>query len=106
MQVQPTVDGVLTPQSHVDVRHGGGVPMRSVRRATARRASNRRATARQRKDDVEGRIIGYLKDHPQSSIGDLAKALNASRGAIATGRSHMLRASEIPADRVAAQTGS
>ena len=71
------------------------VPQRSARRATARRASNRRATARQRKDDIEGRIIEYLKDHPRSTTGDIAKGLNANRGTIAAGLSHMVRASEI-----------
>jgi hypothetical protein len=58
-------------------RHGDDratPPRRSVRRATARRASTRRATARRRKGDITGRIIGYLKDQPQSTAGDVAKA--------------------------------
>lgn len=71
------------------------VPRRSARRATARRASSRRATARQRKDDVDGRIVEYLKDHPLSTIGDLAKGLNAERGAVAAGLSHLHGASEV-----------
>ena len=70
------------------------VPQRSARRATARRASSRRATARRRKDDVEGRIVEYLKDHPQSTTGDIAKGLNADRGTIAAGLSHIVRASD------------
>ncbi len=70
-------------------------PSRSVRRSTAHRASNRRATAREYKDDVEGRILDYLKDHPHSTTGDMAKGLNADRGAVATGIAHMLRAGEI-----------
>jgi hypothetical protein len=77
------------------------VPLRSERRAAARRARNRRALARQRKVDVEQRITSYLKDHPQSSTGEIAKGLNANRGAIAARRSHMVPASRSPADRVA-----
>jgi hypothetical protein len=93
MQTQRTVDGAPTPESTLVTFPV--VPQRSARRATARRASTRRATARQRKDDVEGRIIEYLKDRPQSTIGDMAKALNANRGTIAAGVSHMVRAREI-----------
>jgi hypothetical protein len=88
MQTQRTVGGAPTSV----------VPQRSARRATARRASTRRATARQRKDDVEERIIECLKDRPQSTTGDLAKALNADRGTIAAGISHVLRAREIQKD--------
>ena len=77
------------------------VPPRSARRATARRASHRRATARQRKDDVEGRIVEYLEDHPHSTTGDIAKGLNANRGTIAAGLSHLVRASEITKGREA-----
>ena len=93
MQTQRTIDGGRPPASALATLPV--VPQRSARRATARRASTRRATARQRKDDVEGRIIGYLKDRPQSTTGDMAKALNARRGTIAAGVSHMARASEI-----------
>jgi hypothetical protein len=78
------------------------VPQRSARRATARRASDRRATARERKDDVEGRIADYLKDHPHSTTGDIAKGLNADRVTIAAGRSHIARASDVN-DRQAAE---
>ena len=81
MQTQRAVDGAPTPV----------VPRRSVRRATARRASTRRATARQRKGDVEGRIIQYLKDRPQSTVGDIAKGLNANPATIAAGLSHLSR---------------
>jgi hypothetical protein len=79
-------------------RHGDDRPMpprRSVRRATARRASTRRATARQRKGDITGGIIDYLKDHPQSTAGDVAKALNANRNTIATRLSQMVKQGEI-----------
>jgi Fic family protein len=68
---------------------------RSVRRATARRASTRRATARQRKGDIAERIIEYLKDHPQSTAGEVAKGLNANRNTIATRLSRMVKEGEI-----------
>jgi hypothetical protein len=79
-------------------RHGderATPPQRSVRRATARRASTRRATARQRKGDITGRIIDYLKDHPQSTAGDVAKALNANRNTTATRLSQLVKEGEI-----------
>jgi hypothetical protein len=96
MQTQHTVDGAPTPPSPGSTLVTAPVvPQRSTRRATARRASTRRATARQRKDDVERRIIEYLKDHPQSTTGDIAKGLNANRGTIATGLSHVVRISDI-----------
>ena len=94
MQTPPTVDGALPPDP--DVRHAPAVvPQRSTRRATARRASDRRATARQHKDDIDGRIIGYVKEHPQGTTGDMAKGLNADRGTIAAEVSHMVRAGEL-----------
>ena len=101
MQTQRTVDGALTPFGQASTLVTGPVvvPQRSARRATARRASSRRATARQRKDDVEGLIVEYLKDHPQSTTGDIAKGLNVDRGTIAAGVSHLVRAREITHDR-------
>jgi hypothetical protein len=95
MQTQRTVDGALTPESpDPTLARLPVVPQRSARRATARRASSRRATARRRKDNVDGRIVEYLKDHPQSTTGDIAKALNADRGTIAAGLSHIVRTSD------------
>ncbi len=101
MQPQRTVEGALTP-----FRPASGlvtwpvvVPQRSTRRATARRASSRRAVARQRKDDVEGRIVEYLEDHPQSTTGDIAKGLNVDRGTIAAGMSHLARTRGLTHDR-------
>jgi predicted HTH transcriptional regulator len=70
-------------------------PQRSTRRATARRASSRRATARQHQDDIDGRIVEYVKGHPQSTTGDMAKRLNANRNTIAAEISHMVRAGEL-----------
>ena len=94
MQTQRTVDGRPRQSPDPTPARLPVVPQRSARRATARRASDRRATARQRKDDVEGRIVEYLKDHPQSTTGDIAKGLNADRGTIAAGLSHIARASD------------
>ena len=91
MQPQHTVDRAPTPLSPDTTPL---VPQRSARRATARRASRRRATARQHKDDVDGRIVEYLEDHPQSTTGDIAKGLNADRGTIAAGLSHIVRAND------------
>jgi len=95
MQMQRTVDGTPTPESPDPTpARLPLVPQRSARRATARRASSRRATARRRKDNVDGRIFEYLKDHPQSTTGDIAKALNADRGTIAAGLSHIVEAND------------
>ena len=95
MQAQRTVDGTLTPESPDPTPAGlPVVPQRSARRATARHASDRRATARQRKDDIEGRIVEYLKDRPQSTTGDIARGLNADRGTIAARLSHIVRAND------------
>jgi hypothetical protein len=95
MQAQRTVDGGPTPQSPDSTLVTlAVVPARSARRATARRASKRRATARRRKDDIEGRIVEFLKDHPRSTTGDIAKGLNVNRATIAAELSHIARASD------------
>ena len=91
MQAQHTVDAALPQSPSSTVVE---VPPRSARRATARRASSRRATARERTDAVEERIVAYRKDHPQSTTGEIAKALNASRDTIAAGLSHIARAGD------------
>jgi hypothetical protein len=93
MQTQRTVNAAPTRKPAPDT--SPVVPQRSTRRATARRASVRRATARQRTDDLEGRIIDCLEHHPQSTTGDLAKALNADRETIAAALSHLVRAREL-----------
>jgi hypothetical protein len=72
-----------------------GVPARSGRRATARRASNRRATARNRRRDPEASIIEFLARHPGSTAGDLAKRLNLHPGAVATHLTQLAKAGEI-----------
>ena len=93
MQTPPTEDVALPPDPAPVTPPV--VPQRSTRRATARRASDRRATARQHKDDIDGRIIGYVKEHPHSTNGDMAKGLNANRDTIAAEVSHMVRAGEL-----------
>ena len=70
-------------------------PERSVRRATARRASTRRAAGRRHQGDVQARIVDFLRDHPSSTAGDVAKGLNGNRNAIATRLSQMVKAGEI-----------
>jgi hypothetical protein len=96
MEASRTVEGAPNPQSpESTLVTAPEVPKRSVRRATARRASNRRATARRRKEDIDGRVLEYLKQHPQSTTGDTAKGLNANRGTIAAGMSHLIRACEV-----------
>ena len=86
------------PEQAVHVHDGGSAavaPARSVRRATARRASNRRATARGRQDDSETRIIAFLVQHPGSTAGDLAKGLNLNPANVATHLSQLAKAGEI-----------
>jgi hypothetical protein len=95
MQTQRIVDIAPGPESPIMT---AAVPQRSARRATARRASNRRATARQYKGNIDGRIFEYVKDHPHSTTGDMAKGLNANRDMIAAEVSHMVRAGEITKD--------
>lgn len=79
--------------------HNGGVvagaPARSVRRATARRASNRRATARNRRVDVKPGIIEFLAQHPGSTAGDVAKGLSLNRGSVSTRLTQLAKAGEI-----------
>ena len=93
MQTPPTADGSRGPQA--TPHPPAAVPQRSTRRATARRASSRRATARRHKDDIDGRIIGYVKEHPQGTTGDIAKELNADRETIAAEVSNMVRSGEL-----------
>jgi hypothetical protein len=83
MQTQPTADATPTAPPDSPLTTVPVVAQRSARRATARRASRRRATARRRRVDPERGVIDYLKDHPRSTTGDIAKGLNADRGKIA-----------------------
>jgi DNA-binding IclR family transcriptional regulator len=44
---------------------------------------------------MTARIIDYLKDHPQSTAGDVAKALNANRNTVGPRLSQMVKKGEI-----------
>jgi hypothetical protein len=102
MQPHRTVDEAPTSQRPASTLVTAPVvPQRSARRATARRASNRRATARLHKDDIEERVSEYLNEHPLSTIGDLAKGLNADRGKVAAARSQIANAGETANDHTA-----
>jgi hypothetical protein len=70
-------------------------PARSVRRATARRASNRRATARSRQGDTEASIIDFLAQHPGSTTGDLAKSLNLNPESVSNRLTQLAKNGEI-----------
>ncbi len=70
-------------------------PARSVRRATARRASNRRAIARSRQDDSETRIIDFLAQHRESTAGDIAKGLNLDPASVSAHLTQLAKAGEI-----------
>lgn len=70
-------------------------PPRSTRRATAKRASARRAAARTVKRDVDGDVIDFLAQHPNSTAGDVAKGLNLNRNSVAARLTQMTKAGEI-----------
>jgi hypothetical protein len=81
------VRAVALTEIQLEVQTSGPVVAnRSARRATARRASARRVTARHLRGDVRLRTIEYLASHPDSTIGDIAKGLNADRAAVARWR--------------------
>ena len=87
------------PQEQTRHTHNRGsaaaAPVRSMRRATARRASNRRATARSRQGDTEASIIAFLVQHPGSTAGDLARGLNLTLEEMSTYLPKLARAGEI-----------
>jgi hypothetical protein len=78
-----------------NVDSAAAAPARSVRRATARRASKLRATARSRQVDAKTRIIDFLAQHPGSTAGDVAKGLNLNPGSASTRLSQLAKAGEI-----------
>jgi hypothetical protein len=84
-----------SPLRRNDEDVAASAPKRSMRRATARRASTRRATARERQGDVKGQILKYLAGHPESTAGDVAKAVSGNRNTISTRLSKMARDGEI-----------
>ncbi len=81
--------------TEVSERDPVAAPARSLRRATARRASNRRATARSRHGDSEASIINFLAKHPGSTAGDLAKSLNLDSESVSKRLSQLLKTGEI-----------
>ena len=54
-----------------------------------------RATARSRQGDTKAAITDYLKKHPGSTAGDLAKGLNLQRNSVSTRLTQMAKAGEI-----------
>lgn len=68
---------------------------RAARRGKAVRASNRRHTARDLKVDPAERITAFLKDHPASTIGAVAKGLDANRSTIASQMNKLEKVGEI-----------
>lgn len=81
--------------AEVSERDLAAAPARSVRRATARRASNRRATARNRQRDSKASIIDLLAKHPGSTVGDLAKSLNLDAEIVANQLNQLWKTGEI-----------
>lgn len=70
-------------------------PARSGRRATARRASTRRATARTRQVDTKTSIVEFLRKHPGSTAGQVAKGLNLNRGSVSARLTQLAKSGEI-----------
>jgi predicted HTH transcriptional regulator len=52
-------------------------------------------TAHQRRRDIKDKIIAYLRNHPESTAGDVAKAINANRNTTATRLSQLVKEGEI-----------
>ncbi len=76
-------------------RSAAAAPARSMRRSTARRASNRRATARTRQGDTKASIIDFLSRHPGSTAGAIAKGLNLNRGSVSTRLTQLAKTGQI-----------
>ena len=85
----------LEVPAQVPERSAAVPAVRSVRRATARRASRRRASARRRQRDDEANIIGFLANHPKSTVGDLARGLNLDPDHVAVCLTQLASAGEI-----------
>jgi MarR family protein len=73
----------------------GPVPARSLRRATARRASRRRAVARSRQLDTTASIIAFISEHPGSTAGEVAKGLDLNRASVSNRLSALAKLGEI-----------
>jgi hypothetical protein len=70
-------------------------PKRAVRRGSAARASNRRHVARDLKVDPAERIVDFLKQHPGSTIGAVAKGLDGNRSTVASQMGKLEKRGEI-----------
>jgi hypothetical protein len=64
-------------------------PGRSIRRSVARRASARRHVRRDQRRDPDALIIAFLTEHPDSTVGDLAKALDIGYELVASHLIHL-----------------
>jgi predicted transcriptional regulator len=60
------------------------VPPRSLRRATAKRASKRRAEARALQADTSVSILEFLARHPGSTAGEVSKGLDLNRSSVSS----------------------
>jgi hypothetical protein len=78
-----------------DHKDGGQAPVRSIRRATARRASTRRAVARTRRGDTKARIVEFLEKHPGSTAGEVARGLDLNRGSVSTRLTQLAKLGDI-----------
>jgi hypothetical protein len=98
-EVKEHLDWLEEQISNFRARHplgGTSTTTRATRRSTARRASSRRSAARSRSGgDTRGKVIGYLSEHPGSTAGDVAKALDMNRNSVATRLAQMAKAGEI-----------
>jgi hypothetical protein len=72
-----------------------GAPARSLRRATARRASRRRALARTLKPDTKELVLEYLGKHPGSTAGDVAKGLDLNRSTVSSSLAALLKVRRV-----------
>jgi DNA-binding MarR family transcriptional regulator len=88
----PQVEVLTEASERTDAK---AAPVRSVRRATARRASHRRATARSRHRDSETSIIDFLAHHPGSTVGDLARGLNVNPETVSIRLTQLAQSGEI-----------
>jgi CRP-like cAMP-binding protein len=84
----------MPPEEH-DSTSPPSAAGRSRRRGRARRASTRRATARSRQPDRRAQIGEYLRDHPGSTTGDIAKGLDLNRLSLSKRLTQMARSGDI-----------
>lgn len=70
-------------------------PKRAVRRGTAARASNRRHAARDLKPDPTELILTFLREHPGSTAGAVAKGVNGNRSTVAAQLAKLDKTGEV-----------